>query len=468
MADNKENSSQSSQTPKKGAVPRISPEVAKAIAVSFSGRRVSKASSKALGTNAPVQKPAAGAEAAAQLLFGVPGDGSDYVSRNGLHMNLRPAVPTGAVLPAGGKIPLRVAFAGGGTGGHLYPALAVANELKNCGADMLFFEASQGVGCSIIPRSGYKVVPIWAHGLSGSIFEKIAAVFRMGVGFVQSLIRLAEFAPQVLIASGGYVCAPVALAAKVLGIPVILLEQNAFAGKSARLIAQFASCVCVSWPGEYKSLPREKLLLTGNPIRSAIVSCNAEEARAKLKIPAGKRCFAVIGGSQGAASLNKAVLSLLPRLAGKDMTLIHLTGEKNYDEVTSRSSELVADAKLDYRPMAYCDDMASLYAACDMVVCRAGATTLSEIAARGVPSILVPYPYAAENHQEANARILESHGAAMVILDKQVETDLEPALLELIDDEAKLKAMGGAARTLGRPEAAAVVTGLALKLAFKR
>ncbi len=267
--------------------------------------------------------------------------------------------------------------------------------------------------------------------------------------------------------SGGYVSAPVALAAACLDIPILLMEQNAFLGKSAKFIAYLADKVCLSWPGDYSPAVRAKAVLTGNPVRMAILLRRKAEAKQVLHIPAQRRCVVVMGGSQGASSLNKAILAALPSVVERELTLIHLTGPKHIEEVKLRSADLVSGHKLDYRPLAYSDDMASLYAVADLVVCRSGATTLAEITARGLPSILVPYPYAAENHQEANARILESKGAAQVILDNQVEAELGGLLLSLLEDQAKLAAMVQASATLGRPEATEAVITQILEVIYK-
>ncbi|MBQ7503211.1 undecaprenyldiphospho-muramoylpentapeptide beta-N-acetylglucosaminyltransferase [bacterium] len=428
----------------------LSPGVARALAKAFGN---SRSASAAMGK--PVGADVSG-ESAKQPGGEAPVNKINYIASAGGSAALRR--PILGQLNTGSKALLKndfkVAFAGGGTGGHLYPALAVADELKRLGITSMFFDSGHGVGRDIVPRHGYDLRTIMAQGLGGGILDKIKACFKMACGFVQSIFILRQFAPRVVVASGGYVSVPAALAGAVLGIPIVIMEQNAFAGKAVKLLANFASCICVSMPGRYAGLPEKKLVFTGNPVRSAIVNADKGQAMKKLGIKPGQFCAVVMGGSQGAKALNEAVLKLIPQLTDREMTLIHLTGESNFAEVSSRSIELVKDGRLDYRAMAYCDDMASLYAAANLVVCRAGATTLAEITAKGLPSILVPYPHAAENHQEANARILESKGAAIVILDKDVEKELPAALLPLLSDEMRLRRMGAASRTLGCPEAA--------------
>ncbi|MGM9992194.1 MAG: undecaprenyldiphospho-muramoylpentapeptide beta-N-acetylglucosaminyltransferase [Candidatus Bruticola sp.] len=460
---------------------KLSPEVAKTIAKAFGTRQAAlSASSEVLGSkvvssnadrpstsslevSVPVNTPSLSSQTPLQQKVA----NSAYIGAN--QAVIRPGIamhpgfinPSAAVFPFKAQVgvkPLKVAFAGGGTGGHLYPALAVAEVMRGGGGvQTLFFDAYKGVGRSIAERLGFRLRNIHAQGLSGSWSDKLIAVCKMGLGFFESLYHLLVFKPDILVASGGYVSVPVSLAAACLDIPILLMEQNAFMGKSAKLIASFAQRVCVSLPGNYTGVEPSKLVMTGNPVRTSILLKGRAEARQALNIPAERKCVAVVGGSQGAASLNKAVLALLPTLLDMDLTLIHLTGQKHIDEISSRSGDLVSGRRIDYRPMAYTDDMASVYGAADLVICRAGATTLAEVTARKLPSILVPYPYAAENHQEANARVLEKNGAAKVILDNQIESELSGSLLSLLNDEDELKKMAVASGNLGRPRASEAV-----------
>ncbi|MGM9998448.1 MAG: undecaprenyldiphospho-muramoylpentapeptide beta-N-acetylglucosaminyltransferase [Candidatus Bruticola sp.] len=466
---------------------KMSPEVAKTIAKAFGARQaVSSASSEVLGDrtasniSSKLYHPHSSVSASINNIESASKNSSKCEAAAFAFPYSRPPVcPPGGRIPGFmnaasaafpfalpiGMTPLKVAFAGGGTGGHLYPALAVAEIMKNGGGvQTLFFDSYRGVGRGIAERLGFRLQNIHAQGLGGSWLDKLTAVFKMGLGFLESLYHLLIFKPDILVASGGYVCVPVALAAFCLDIPVLLMEQNAFMGKSAKLISGVAQSVCVSLPGNYAGVAPSKLLMTGNPVRTAILLKGRAEARQVLNIPADRKCVAVVGGSQGAASLNRAVLASLPTLLDMDITVIHLTGQKHIDEVSARSCDLVSGRKIDYRPMAYTDDMASVYGAADLVVCRAGATTLAEVTARRLPSILVPYPYAAENHQEANARVLEKHGAAKVILDDKVEADLADSLLSVLNNEDELKKMAEASGALGRPRAAEAVIAQILQI----
>jgi len=428
----------------------VSPEVAKAIAKAFGNRSTSNSASEVLGQQQKVAEASQSVKASEQS----PISSGDVCLPSPVRVLM-------------GSQPLKVAFAGGGTGGHLYPALAVAEVLRQNGVQTLFFDSYRGVGREIVGPLGYTLKNIHAQGLSGNIFDKLLAVGKTGLGFLESLYHLLIFKPSIVVASGGYVCAPVALAAACLDIPILLMEQNAFLGKSAKFISYLAKKVCLSLPGNYGVSVSSKAVLTGNPVRTSILLKGRAEARQALQIPAERCCVVAMGGSQGASSLNNAILAALPTLVDRDLTLIHLTGPKHIEEVTARSGDLVAGHKIDYRPLAYTEDVASLYAAADLVICRSGATTLAEITARGLPSILVPYPYAAENHQEANARILESNGASQVILDKQVETELANNLVALLDDKEKLATMAQASAALGHRGATEAVIAQILEIVYK-
>lgn len=428
----------------------ISPEVAKAIAKAFGNRKASNSASEVLGQQQKGTEASKSAQALGQLPFS---------SEN----TFLPS-PVNVLM---GSQPLKVAFAGGGTGGHLYPALAVAEVLRQNGVQTLFFDSYRGVGREIVGPLGYNLKNIHAQGLSGSIFNKLLAVGKTGLGFLESLYHLSIFKPAIVVASGGYVCAPVALAAACLDIPILLMEQNAFLGKSAKFISYLAQKVCLSLPGNYGAAVSSKAVLTGNPVRTSILLKGRAEARQALQIPAERCCVVAMGGSQGASSLNNAILAALPTLADRELTLIHLTGPRHIEEVTARSVDLVNAHKIDYRPLAYTEDMASLYAVANLIICRSGATTLAEITARGLPSILVPYPYAAENHQEANARILENNGAAQVILDKQVEAELTSNLVSLLEDKEKLATMARASASLGHKGATEAVIAQILEIIYK-
>lgn len=350
--------------------------------------------------------------------------------------------------------PLRVVLAGGGTGGHLYPALAVADRIREEGGEAFFVGTRRGLGARVVPGRGYGIAFVRARGLGGGLKGLLLAAFDGALGLVQSLAVLARKRPDLVIGTGGYVCAPVVLAARLLGIPSVLMEQNAIAGKATKFLSRFARRVCLSFPGSEGGLPADRVEVTGNPIRREIVERDRAVARQRLGIAEGQACVLVTGASQGAASLNRAVLRALPGWRDRNWVVLHLTGPNHLEEVQVRSGPLVEGGRLSYRPLGYLEDIAEAYAASDLVVCRAGATTLAEITARGLPSVLVPYPFAAERHQDHNARVLVERGAAQVLEDGAVEEALGGLVEELLRHPGDLRRMAEASAALGRPDAA--------------
>lgn len=358
---------------------------------------------------------------------------------------------------------LRVVLAGGGTGGHLYPALAVAERFREAGGRVLFVGTPGGLGAKVVPDHGFPIAFVRARGLGGGVLGTLKAACTTAWGLLQSLVLLHRERPHLVVGSGGYVCAPVVLAAALLRIPSILMEQNAIPGKAIRLLARFARKVCVSFPGCRFGLPEARIEVTGNPIRQDIVTRDRIQARHDLGLPEARPCLLVTGASQGAASLNRAVLQALDAWQSKEWTVLHLTGPKHLDEVLCRTAGRVDQGPLDYRAIGYQEDIAGLYAAADLVVCRAGATTLAEITARGLPAILVPYPFAAERHQDHNAALLAERGAARILSDEQVGEGLQEMVAELFGHPERLQDMAVASAALGRPEAAARVVQVALE-----
>lgn len=349
---------------------------------------------------------------------------------------------------------VRAVFSGGGTGGHLYPLLAVAEELqRQCDGNLLFIGTSRGLESEIVPQRGLRFKAVAARGLVGGLVGKLRALLALGTGIVQSWRLLRDFRPQIVVGSGGYVCASALIAAKILQIPTALMEQNAHAGKTVRWLAKFADVVCTCWPEVEGGLPASKIVLTGNPVRREVIEAQRDECRERLRIPADRPCVFITGGSQGAVSFNEAVVRALPTWCDQPWTVVHLTGPTHLDDVRLRALPLVEGKHLDYRPLGYLQDMACAYGACDLVVCRAGATTLAEVTVRGLATVAVPYPYAAENHQMVNAMALVDAGAAELIEDKQVVEKLATVVPRLLAQPETMRRMAQANAFFGRPDA---------------
>ncbi|MHB2016097.1 MAG: undecaprenyldiphospho-muramoylpentapeptide beta-N-acetylglucosaminyltransferase [Candidatus Xenobia bacterium] len=344
---------------------------------------------------------------------------------------------------------MRVLITGGGTGGHVYPALAVGQGLKRQSEDseVLFVGTTRGVEKDAVPRAGFNLRFVRARGLSGNPLRKGLALLESGVGFMQSRQVLKEFRPDVVVGTGGYVSAPIVAAAASAGIPVVLLEANVVAGKTVRLLSRFARRICASFEDSLAELPRDKTVVTGNPVRPEIMERTRREGRERLGLPQDGFVLLVTGASQGARSINEAVVQALPHW--QPLHVLHLTGRSHFDTVRAQTEGVSPN----YHPVAYQEDMASAYAAADLIVCRAGATTLAELTCRGLPAIMVPYPFAADNHQEQNARRLEKRGACVVVADRGARERLGEVVLELYRDAERRRVMAEASQALGRPRA---------------
>lgn len=307
---------------------------------------------------------------------------------------------------------LNVVFAGGGTGGHLYPAIAIAQALGDR-ANVTFIGTADRLEATIVPNAGYPLVTVM------SAPAKRAYVNLVGV--VQALGALRRLKPDIVIATGGYVSFPVAVAARMLGKTIALLEPNAHPGLTNRLLAPMVNEV---WGAFASGDPRfaDKYVYTGIPVRASLRSLPSREAAiARLGLSDKRSTLLAMGGSQGARSINDALTSLLTSNGlPEGWQLIHVTGEKEYDRVRAALRQAQGDTRPDTAMRAYLDDVGDAYAAADLVLARAGASTLGELAATGRPAILVPYPHAAEDHQRGNAAMVALAGAAVVVDDREL------------------------------------------------
>lgn len=350
--------------------------------------------------------------------------------------------------------------AGGGTGGHLFPGIAVAETMaKRRRCRLLFIGASRGIEARVVPQRGYALRTLPVRALRGQgALGLVSAALRLPASLASAWRLLGKVRPDLLIGVGGYASGPAVVAAWARRVPTVLLEQNAHPGLTNRLLARLADRICVAFPESAAYFPADRTVETGNPVR------------APSAIPRGERSgFSVLifGGSAGAHRLNEVGVGAMARLARSDARLhvLHQTGAADLESVRRRYREHGVDA--DVRP--FFDDMAAAYAAADLVVCRAGATTIAELTALGMPAVLVPYPFAADNHQRKNAESLVARGAALLILDRELTPDgLAAAIEPLRADPRRLAAMGAAARELGRPEAAERVVDVCLELVPNR
>jgi len=351
-------------------------------------------------------------------------------------------------------------FAGGGTGGHIYPALAVAEQVtkKADAHSILFFCSSRNIDARILSKSGYEFLPLPAVGLSWHPVRLMQ--------FCLQLLKSYYFVKQVLIpyrknavviGTGGFVSAPVVFAAKALKIPVYLINVDSVPGKANRLLARYAKKVFVQFGQSATFFPNRDVEVTGCPLRSDFQNPDPHKAFSDLALEEGKKVLLVTGASSGAANINDAMLSILPELSSfsDNWQVVHLTGVLHIDQV----QHAIKGLGITYHAVGYYDDMPSLLAAADVVVGRAGAVSVAEFAATGVPAVCLPYPYHKDNHQTKNAQVLVDAGAAVIVDDNtelptRTANDLLAVLTDLMSNESKRTAMAACARDIGTTDAA--------------
>lgn len=356
---------------------------------------------------------------------------------------------------------LRFIVTGGGTGGHIYPALAIARGLQERypGAEILYIGRPGGLEAELVPKAHLPFKTIQVTGLQRRLSARnLLVLWQATRGVLESRRILVDFKPNVVVGTGGYVCGPVVLASALLGIPTLIHEQNALPGLTNRLLARFVKRVAVTFADSISYFPRKaRVTITGLPVRPEVLSCRREEARRALGIPGAARLILSFGGSQGARSINRAMVEVLKRYQGKaGVYFLHVTGPVQYEEFLARAQEqgLVMPENGNITIIPYMHQMPLALAAADLAICRAGAATLAELTAVGLPAILVPYPYASGNHQEYNAVSLEKQGAAIVIRDQELSgAKLWEKVEVLLARPEKLAAMREASRRLGRPRA---------------
>lgn len=341
---------------------------------------------------------------------------------------------------------LRMMIAGGGTGGHLFPGIAVADAARrrDSATAILFVGSARGIEARVVPGSGFDLellpgAPLRGRGMAG----KVGALGALGAGTMQARALVRRFRPDVVIGLGGYASAPAVVAGGLARVPIVLLEQNAKPGMTTRLLGRLADRVCVSFPDTVNGFAPGRAVVTGNPVRT-FPPRPASEPRSGLTI-------AIVGGSAGAHRLNEAGPALHAALADvPGLRIIHQTGLA--EEAAVRAAYAGA-ADVDVR--AFITDMGEVYAATDLIVCRAGATTIAELAAQGLPAIFVPYPHAADDHQRANAEALVRGGAARVVLDHQATgARLADEVRDLLRTPDLLPEMRQRVRQFARPDAA--------------
>ena len=356
---------------------------------------------------------------------------------------------------------MRLIIAGGGTGGHLFPGVALAEELRSRdpSAAVRFVGTARGIEARVLPELGWELVLIEVSGLKTvGALGALRGMMRLPRALMQARRVVREFSPDVVVGVGGYASGPVVLMARLMGVKTAILEQNSLPGLANKILGRFVHAVFLAFAETRRFFRPAKILMTGNPIRRDIRL--ALQAAGAAGDPVGGRerrlRLFVFGGSQGAAALNDIVADAAGVLAGRGVAVdvVHQTGDAHLEATRARYE--VAGVAADLRP--FINDMAAEYRRADLVIARAGATTVAELGVVGRPAILVPYPFAADNHQEVNAREMAQAGAALMFRQTELTAEkLADAVADLAAHPERLAQMGSAMKALGKPQAAAAI-----------
>ncbi len=358
---------------------------------------------------------------------------------------------------------LRFVISGGGTGGHIFPAIAIADALKRRfpEAEILFIGAKGRMEMDRVPKAGYPIEGLWISG-----FTKDLSVITLPFKLVSSLTKarriLKRFQPDAVIGVGGFASGPTLKAANWLHIPTIIQEQNSYPGKTNRNVGQKAKAICVAYNGLEQWFPKEKIHFTGNPLRGNINgNCDRNEAAEYFGVKAEQPVVLLVGGSQGALGINKGISAQLAKFKESDMQLIWQTGKYYHEQAVNEVKELGLEDKV--KPVIFIDRMDLAYSVANVVISRAGAMSISELALVQKPVIFVPLPTAAEDHQTKNAKQLVDAAAAMMVKNDETEAKLVPALQDLLNNKDKQNEMKANIAQFARPNAADDIVDIIIK-----
>jgi UDP-N-acetylglucosamine--N-acetylmuramyl-(pentapeptide) pyrophosphoryl-undecaprenol N-acetylglucosamine transferase len=346
---------------------------------------------------------------------------------------------------------MKVLFAGGGTGGHLYPAIAIAEEIikKDSKAKIVFAGTKEKIEARVVPQKGFEFHTIWISGFRRRLtIDNIIFPVKVIVSLIQSFFVIKKVQPNIVVGTGGYVCGPILFVASILGIPTVIHESNSYPGVTTRMLAGRVSKVFVQFDVTKQWLSsKASVEVVGNPTREELSVATRNEGSSFFKLDPSKKTVFVFGGSLGAASINKVMPEIVNDAIAHDYQIIWQTGETDW-----QSAKTIQQHK-NIVVMKYVDRMDYGYAAADIVVSRSGATTLAELTRIGKPAILVPYPFAAANHQVMNAETLVEAGAALMIKDSELSNKLRSTIRELLFDDVKQTTMKKKSLNLGKPNA---------------
>ncbi len=350
----------------------------------------------------------------------------------------------------------RIVISGGGTGGHIYPAIGIAKELIQLDAEteVVFIGGADRLESTLVPQHGFRFLPISVAGFPRKLtWRWIPVVYKVCSGFVKSLWMLKSLKPSIVVGTGGYVCGPVLFAAVLLNIPTVIQEQNAAPGLTNRILARWAKAIYLAFETAGTHFPTEKTTVLGNPIRRTIGEAErTRETYDSLGLDPERKTVFVMGGSQGAQAINQNVMDALDDLApfNQHLQFVHQTGKADYEVVKARYQQ----SSLRHLVQPYFDPIETIYSIADLMVCRAGGMTIAEITACGIPAIFIPLPTAAGDHQRLNAQAIAEAGGG-VVLDQRTLTGhkLAEEIIRIIDNPEEQQGMANQSRQLGNPHA---------------
>lgn len=365
---------------------------------------------------------------------------------------------------------LRVIISGGGTGGHIFPALAIANAIRklNPETEFLFVGAQGKMEMEKVPAAGYKIEGLWISGIKRELtIDNLSFPFKVLSSVSKALRIIREFKPDVAVGVGGYASGPLLYAASLKNIPCLIQEQNSYPGITNKILAKRVQKICVAYDGMDRYFPKEKILLTGNPVRENVLKIEGkrQEAFSFFRLNLEKKTILVVGGSQGARSINRSILAGLNEIRHADVQVVWQTGKLFYDE----AQNAVSSARMEnVRVFDFISQMDFAYAAADLIVSRAGASTVSEILLVGKPSVMVPLPTAAEDHQTKNIEAMVRKNAALMVRDTDASAQLVATALATLRDEQLLKSLASNAAAQALPNSAEKIAGEVITLAKEK
>ena len=364
--------------------------------------------------------------------------------------------------------PIRVIVSGGGTGGHIFPALSIANAIKvlQPDAEILFVGAEGRMEMERVPAAGYQIIGLPVAGFDRkNLLRNVSVLWKLWKSRRMARRIIKGFRPQVAVGVGGYASGPTLNMAAAMKVPTLIQEQNSYAGVTNKLLAKSAKKICVAYEGMERFFPKEKIMLTGNPVRQQLLDCKLSRAEAVAKVGFNpiRPVLLIIGGSLGARTINESVMANLSRIAESKVQVIWQTGGYYFENIKKQLSEKGCPANL--KVTDFINHMDEAYRAADLVISRAGASSISELCLLGKPSILVPSPNVAEDHQTHNAMALVNKNAAVLVRDADAAEQLIPTAIALINDEKQLKTLHTNVLKLAQKDSARRIAEEVIKLA---